>query len=111
MSHRSNVGEVGDESIRIGGQTIEELNPRARAEVQSQQAAEAQRKKRREILKRYPPYDTAALEVGIRNSETAIKRFEECISTERSTITEYTIALRHCVDRDKELKAAGCEPR
>ncbi len=111
MAQKSNNGQTENESMRFGGRTLDELDPRARAEVQGQLAAKEKREKRKEILSRYPLYNTAAMSVGISNAEKAITRFEACISKERATITEFTIAKGQCEQRDKELEAAGCEPR
>lgn len=108
---KSNEGQTGEESQRWGGQAYDELGPRERAEIDAQREENRKRKRRKEIIDQYGPYLAPSLRSGIKQAETAIRRFQECIVKEQATITEFKGHLALSEMRDKQLEKEGLAPR
>lgn len=110
MQISSNTGQLGLESIRIGGVKIQELPIAESALAKSQMylvESEAKQCAIKSVLKKYNLYDIPSLVNNIEQCDQNIKRFELAIGKERESKEECSIALALCKQRDKELLELG----
>lgn len=110
-AHGGNEGQQGDESVRIGGKPLSELGVRERQEAQLQIDERNRRERHRAILAKYPKYKVEALQGQLKQCERNLVRMRGVVAQEESTIAEYKMWIRQCEQRDRELIAAGLEPK
>ena len=106
---KPNIGQTGEESIRIHGKPVEECSLQAQMEVRNKTKLSARQMAVKEINRKYPPYKVPNLKAGIKEAEANIGRFEEAIRKERQTVSEFTTLVKLCEMRDKELESLGPE--
>lgn len=101
-----NVGQVGIESIRIGGRKIQDLPlaEGAHARPQLSVAREVERRNKIEnILARYPDQKVDYLQSRIKEAEENIVRVEKVQADETKLIDDYKGHISLCQYRDKEI--------
>lgn len=103
---KSNVGEIGIDSIRIGGMKLDAL-PIAEAALTKQQwpevVANAKRQEIEDILAEYPKQKVAYLTSRVLECEDSIKKIQKLKSDQNMMINEYTSQISLCNFRDKEI--------
>jgi len=101
-----NIGEVGIESIRIGGMKLKHL-PIAESAYAKAQMPEAiatdTRNKIEGILKKYPTQRVAYLKSRIKECKENVKRIDTIRSQQNNMISEYTAHITMCKFRDDEI--------
>lgn len=102
----SNIGQIGIESIRIGGMTLDTL-PMAEAAITKQQwAAKEADQKRQEvenILAESPHQKVDYLESRVVECTENIKRIRSLKDEQQKMVDEYTAQIGLCAHRDKEI--------
>jgi len=108
----SNIGQVGVESIRIGGMRVQEL-PIAEAAIVKPQlplARDTVRKNKiNSVLKKYPDQRTAYLRSRIVECEGNVERVGTTRAQQNQMIAEYSGLLSMCRYRDEEIARAADE--
>ena len=101
-----NVGQVGIESIRIGGRKIEELSLAEGAHARPQLTVAREVEKRNKIaniLARYPEQKVPYLQSRIKEAEENIVRVTKVQANETKLIDDYKGYISLCLYRDKEI--------
>jgi len=107
MAEKSNIGQEGIESIRVGGMEISELPLAAGANVAQQMpdVYENERQNKIEAVKeKFPKQSVAWLDGAIRECEASIKNVQRLISEQSTMINEYSGYISLCEHRDRMLK-------
>lgn len=103
---KSNIGDVGVDSIRLGGMTVDEL-PIAEAHLVKMQLPGARELERTAkiagVRARYPQQDVGYLEARIREAKGMIATFRQQRDGVRSQREQYGILLTEAEKRDKEI--------
>lgn len=113
MSKKSNIGQVGPESIRLNGALISELPiaERVNASQQIPLAYDDERKNKIEsILNSYPKQDLSYISGVIREAKSNIERITKLRSEQFQMINDYKNIVSMCRIRDKELSLYPDEP-
>jgi hypothetical protein len=101
-----NVGQLGEESIRIGGRKIEDLplaeGTHARPQLTVVRAVE-KRNKIANIIARYPDQTVAYLKSRIVEAEKNIVRVTKVEANETKLVDDYKGHISLCNYRDKEI--------
>tara|TARA_R110000772_G_scaffold205352_1_gene315640 strand:+ start:672 stop:998 length:327 start_codon:yes stop_codon:yes gene_type:complete len=101
---KQNVGQTGEESVRIGGREVSELSVRDQMTARKGIALTKKQLAIKEIKDKYPKWDVNGLLAAIRQADDNIERFEKCLKEERATIAEYTGYVALCKQRDDDLR-------
>jgi len=104
-----NTGQMGVESIRLGGMKVDDLpiGEAARAKMQLPEAEKAARQKSIEDIKaRYPTQSVEYLRARILEAKKNIARFREESRRIGSDREQYRMLLYDARERDKKIKAA-----
>ena len=103
---RSNINVIGVDSIRINGSIISQL-PLAESINAANQIPLARDDERQNaiaaIISSYPTQKVSAISARIREAQSNIKRISTMRDTQQTMINDYTITVRMCGVRDKEL--------
>lgn len=103
---KSNVGQVGVDSIRIGGMTLNTL-PIAEAAITKQQwpevVANAKRQEIEDILAASPKQSVAYLQARVVECEDTIGKVQQLKKDQDAMIRDYTSHISLCEFRDKEI--------
>lgn len=103
----SNKGQVGVESIRIGGMTLQTL-PIAEAAITKQQwpevLANAKRQEIEDILAAHPKPSVSYLKSRVLECEETISKIQKLKVDQAAMISEYTSQIGLCKFRDKEIE-------
>jgi len=100
---KSNTGQTGEESIRIGGQEVHDLSVVDQMRARKGIKLTAKQQAIKDIKSEFPQYQVAGLDAAIRQANANIVRFEKCVKEEQATIAEYTGYLALCKQRDAKL--------
>ena len=103
----SNKGQLGIESIRLGGMKIQDLPiaELARSIPQLKIVEDAERQKKiSDILDEYPNQRVAYLDSRVEECNTNIDRMAQVNAEQETLISEYTSIISLCKFRDKELE-------
>lgn len=109
----SNIGEVGVGSIRIKGQTIDELplGLGNQAKEQLPDAIEAERiEKIKTVAAKYPTHRIDYLVSRINECRENIKRVNDLRTQQETMISEYKGHISMCKHRDKLLESVKDSP-
>lgn len=102
----SNVGQVGVDSIRIGGMTLNTL-PIAEAALTKEQwpqvVANAKRQEIENILAEYPKQKISYLDSRVRECEDTIGKIQKLKTDQQAMINDYTTHIGLCKFRDREI--------
>lgn len=100
---KSNTGQTGEDSIRIGGKEVHELSVVDQMRARKGIKLTAKQQAIKDVKAEFPQYQVAGLDAAIRAAKANIVRFEKCIKEEQATIAEYTGYLALCKQRDEKL--------
>ena len=102
----NNIGEIGVESMRLGGMSLDELPIAEAAGVSARLPAflKTQEENTIDAIKgRHPKQTIAWCDGAIRTCELNITNIRRLIGEQRQMITDYTGHISLCKHRDKEL--------
>lgn len=103
---KPNIGQVGIESIRIGGMTLQTL-PIAELAITKEQwpevEANAKRQEIEDILAAYPKPKISYLQSRINECNETISKIQKLKADQNLMINEYTTQIGLCKFRDKEI--------
>lgn len=106
QKEKPNIGQVGIDSIRIGGMTLQTL-PMAEAAITKQQWAEveanAKRQEIEDILAEHPKQKVQYLEARIAECNETIANVQKLKADQNAMISDYTMHIGLCKFRDKEI--------
>ena len=77
------------------------------SEVDKLDESEESKKTRKELFKKFPPYDVVAMETQIEQSKAALVRADQVIAAEHDSIAEFREHTVLCERRDMELRNLG----
>lgn len=101
-----NVGQVGIESIRVGGMTIDQL-PMAEGAITKQQWPEIEKSNKQQLIdnikSRYPKGTIRYYQSRIEECNGNIQRVRTLVDDQNRMINEYVAHISICKFRDKEI--------
>jgi hypothetical protein len=102
-----NIGQMGEDSIRIGGKAIGDLPVRDGVEARGQLEEQRKRDRRIEILKEHGRYKVPNLIAQLNQCEGNLKRMRDVCAQEESSIGELKMHIRQAKLRDEKLEREG----
>lgn len=106
MKEKPNIGEVGLDSIRIGGMKLDTL-PIAEAAITQQQwpakVAEVKRQEIEKIIAEYPKQKISYLQSRVYECEDSISKIQKLKADQSAMINDYTSQIGLCKFRDREI--------
>ncbi len=114
MKEKSNIGQTGIESIRLGGMQVSDL-PIAEAHDATQQmpiAIESDRQNKISFIKeKYPTQTIGWLDGALKECEATIRNVQGLITEQSNMINAYSGHISLCEHRDKSIERIKASDR